>query len=398
MNIRVSRNFNVDKLFYEFLVSIENKISSMILNLNVTEEINYIKVTDKPDTVSYLPSNKMDIVTKSGLDPYSNDFRVYSKIGRIPSKLFLKNEINHYCTDSDIEQFVNLYKSFFDNSNKKLIVVDGEDIRKYYNQKNYLNHGKSGTLWNSCMRYDERQPLLDLYVYNISQCKMLVLLMDDKVRARALLWEASTFDGKNVKVMDRIYTIFDSDIFAFKKWAKENGYISKFHQNSKSTNIFDIDGKEEYINLSIKPDTHLYKKYPFLDTFQFYNKRTGFFYNTECSDFNYKLVQASGSLERGEPSFNDEDDEEIFDFDFPIIEDENENPLMTIEEARQARRQPSIEEVRQARRQPLVGRLNRRSRTEITSDENENPLMTIEEARQARRQPLNDRDLTQYCR
>ena len=41
------------------------------------------------------------------------------------------------------EEFVNLFKSFFDVSNRRLVVVSGEDIRKYYLDKNYSYPDKS---------------------------------------------------------------------------------------------------------------------------------------------------------------------------------------------------------------------------------------------------------------
>ena len=79
------------------------------------------------------------------------------------------------------------------------------------------------------MRQRDRNKFMNLYVLN--NLKMLVLFSDcGKVRSRALLWDnIKEFGSDNTyKFMDRIYSVYDHDVDIFKKWAKENVYLSKW--------------------------------------------------------------------------------------------------------------------------------------------------------------------------
>ena len=320
---RINENLLVDSKFKEFLIAHPfNRVVSVLLGFRTLKEVNYIAVTDKVDTVSYLPYSKVEYVEANGIDPYSNGIgRTYIKVGRLVSKLFPKNLINEYISHSHVEEFVNSYKSFFDESRIKMVVVSGQDIKKYYLDRNYLLPDV-GTLWKSCMRYKDRQPFLELYAVNPDKIKMLVLLINqdgvEKVKGRAILWEdVEDSKGHKLKVMDRIYTVFDSDVYIFKRWARENGYISKYFQNAKSQNVLDINGAETYVNLSISLDNHLLEYYPYLDSFQFYDSKSGKFYNNTSKYYDYTLIQANGNPYPPEPEDSNDDtfEDGFLDFD-----------------------------------------------------------------------------------
>jgi hypothetical protein len=110
--------------------------------------------------------------------------------------------------------------------------------------------------------------------------------------------------------MDRIYSIYDCDVSTFKKWAASNGYITKYYQNAKSQNLFDIDNIPVTMNLRLKLDNHKFKTYPYLDTFQFYDILGGVFYNNQMMSYDCTLIQSDGGL-YPPPDENDDDD---FDF------------------------------------------------------------------------------------
>ena len=315
---QINSNLFVDASFRDFIVSTECRVSAVIRSFETLKDVNYIGVTDKIDTISYLPDSKLEYVYANKIDPYSSGIgRTYLKVGRLVGKLLPKRLIDEYLSSSDIEEFVNIYKSFFDVSNRRLEVVDGEKLRKYYLANNYYRLER-GTLWKSCMRYSDRQRFLDIYVQNPEKVKMLVMLSVqdgvERVRGRALLWEAEDMNGNKIKVMDRIYTIFDSDILVFKKWARESGYITKAYQNAKTQNIYDING-EDTLNLKVTLDRHLLGTYPYLDSFQFYNMDTGTFYNNTRSDYEYTLIQSDGNPYPHEDDHDDHDDGE-YDFDY----------------------------------------------------------------------------------
>jgi hypothetical protein len=314
--IYINKNLIVSSSFRDFLF-IGCKINQMIMIFETLPEVNFLSPTDKIDTVSYLPLKRIEYTMANGLDPFDDKSgRVHIKVGRLIFKLFNKQLLEEYINDSDIEYFVNQYKAFFDRSNKKIIVVEGEDIRKYYLDRNY-DAPDQGTLWKSCMRYRERQEFLDIYVKNPDKVKMLVMLNNregfDRVMGRALLWESvEDFNDNRLKVMDRIYTIFDSDVLIFKKWARDNGYITKAYQNAKTQNIFEVDNHEIVMDLKVTLENHLLGSYPYLDSFQFYDQMKGIFYNSTKRSYDYTLIQSNGSPypldpePEEEPNFDDE--------------------------------------------------------------------------------------------
>lgn len=278
----------------------------------IKEEGNFIKrVDDSIDTLSYLPIKKYSVIQNdNNKDPFGDGVgRQTIKIGRFVKKFLSENAFNEFnIKDSDIEKFVNFYKSYFNYDPTKLKIVRGDEIKKYYLEENYFAPSglKYGSLWNSCMRQKERNKFMNLYALN--DVKMLVLFSDDeKVRARALLWDnVKEFKTDNTyKFMDRIYSVYDHDIDVFKKWAKENEYLSKWEQNAKSELYVDVDNNPERKHLYILLENHNLSWYPYLDTFKFYNVSKGRFSNSQNWNYDYTLIQSSGLVER-EPEYDDE--------------------------------------------------------------------------------------------
>lgn len=95
---------------------------------------------------------------------------------------------------------------------------------------------------------------------------------DGGLMGRALLWD---FDTN--KIMDRIYTIADEEfLFQFKKWATDNGYLYKSEQNWYNTLFFEnLSTEKKELKLDIKLDNFQFRRYPYVDTFKFFNEETG---------------------------------------------------------------------------------------------------------------------------
>lgn len=302
-----------------------DKIDLLLINgdMNVINEIgNYIK-REGDDTVSYLPKSKYDKIINSdgsftGSDPYSNGIgRVTVRIGRFAAKFLRRSAmVSFNISDRDIEKFVNIYKSYFIRTGE-FKIVEGDEILKWYLEDNYhqIDMNQFGPLWNSCMRQKERNKFMSLYAKNDS-IKMLILLDEDqKLLARAILWEnAQDDDGNYYKIMDRIYTIYDHDVILFKEWARKNGYLHKTDQSSRSERYITKYNADEPIslalNLSVKLENHVLSYYPYLDTFKFYNPFDGLFSNSDESKFKYILVQSNGGLVPPPPPEPEEDYEE----------------------------------------------------------------------------------------
>lgn len=272
---------------------------SLILN----DQGNFIKVENK-DTVSFIPKNKLHLAV-DGFD--NKKYRTPVKVGRFITK-FLKKEARllFYIQDSDVEIFVNLFKSYFDRDTTKFKIISGDEIPRWYLEDNYFrpNGCRHGALWNSCMRHSHKNSYMKFYSQNPDKVKMLINVdQDGKLKTRALLWDNVTDKNGNVfKVMDRIYSVYDYEISSFKQWASDNGYIYKLEQSAKSELHFITENGVELLELSIKLDKWVDTKYPYIDTFKYLNYRGGVLSNSQNSNYDFILVQNDGTLEREELS------------------------------------------------------------------------------------------------
>lgn len=171
-----------------------------------------------------------------------------------PAKVLKKILEEYNFSAQDYSFFGEVYNNVYIRKNCQLdsiIIVSGEDIRKYYHADNY--YSQSGYLGDSCMRYSSCQRYLDLYVYNPNQIKLLVYLIDGKVGGRCLIW--------NDEYSDVIYYNYEYIKIAIDKYCKEAGY--------KPTCLLDK-------NVTFTLDRVDFQYYPYVDTFMFLNlnKRT----------------------------------------------------------------------------------------------------------------------------
>jgi len=223
-------------------------------NTKYRSDVSFIDLTDKNDKISFTPLARLKRLYEDWLkegksknsptwgddvdldtwlyfqstDKYSSSmslaFTKYKQelgIGRFVGKIF-REVIKVTLSDTTTEKFVNEFKSMFDfekDGTNRLELFSGEDIRKWYLFKNYSE--VKGQLGNSCMRYDNCQEYLNIYVENPEVCKLLVMWSDPsktKICGRALIW--TLIDGKTV--MDRIYTVSDYQQELFMKYAQDH--------------------------------------------------------------------------------------------------------------------------------------------------------------------------------
>ena len=307
--------------FRNLLTKISNKIDWVKLLLaaedsnQISDIYTLIDITDKNDTISFIQVNRIlraepETVKYPDSDVYflprkitnvkSNEFwnrgRTEMSIGRWVRRVIFdlhKSSIS----DSEIEKFVNQYKSSFDDKDKNNFeIVKGDDIKKWYLSKNY--ESEKGQLGNSCMRYDRCQQYFDIYTKNPEVCSLLIMKSTedtDKIVGRALLWNLK--DGR--KYQDRIYTINDSDKILFSQWADNNGY-----QKYDSSHIV----KE------VQLGNHDYEKYPYMDTFVCYNPSHKLLTSDEDfwpSQGYYKLRETHGECMTDDFVYSDYADEYI---------------------------------------------------------------------------------------
>ena len=274
------------------VVNIARILESIENRNNISDAYTLVDVTDKNDTVSMSAVSRIkrmmdtdtdvkSIVKQYGSSPDSEKFanilyhvhtgkdrniewvdrmwtnqRTEVKVGRYAKRVAALGPAATI-KDSDLEIFVNIYKSSFDYNKglkDKLELVKGEDIRFWYLENNYVRGG--GALNNSCMRHEMCQDFFDIYTENPEVCQLLILKDENnKLLGRALVWTLSNSD----KYMDRVYTSKDSDVNLFKEYAKDKNWLSYSGQS-----------RDMIVNLG----NHSYDKYPYMDTFTYYNTNT----------------------------------------------------------------------------------------------------------------------------
>lgn len=257
---------------------------------NYTKQ-NFFDVTDREDTVSFIPSDKVVIDDSDPSMPYTMKGRNEIKIGKVV-KVF-SDAMSLKLTNADIEKFVNAFKSTKKDTKREFKFIKGEDIAKYYNIKNYFL--KTGTLGFSCMA-DEKDKVFKLYTENEKKVQLLVLVDEnDMIHGRALVWKLEESPCKAKYFMDRVYVNSDSDFYKFKQLAEEKGFLYKKEMTCYiQDNIrFVYKNKEILGEVIVKLEEGDFKRYPFVDTMCFLDKKKKRLSNIPSKDC-YMLHSVSG--------------------------------------------------------------------------------------------------------
>jgi hypothetical protein len=208
---------------------------------------------------------------------------VYTK-SRNPISIgkFINKVLPNRFTEKEREEFVNSFKSTIEKSNEEFILVSGSDIAFWYNKDNYKtdeNHDILGTLGNSCMS-SKNSEIFDLYVRNPDVCQLLILVEDEKLIGRALVWKLDSIKGSNFDYfMDRQYTIKESDVEKFRNYAKSNNWGYKEFNNHYSFKSIIFRGESHKVDMCISLSDKRFLNYPYMDTFRRYDPSTGNLYN-----------------------------------------------------------------------------------------------------------------------
>jgi len=295
------------KKLTDILSQINHRIASSILSLedesgpitliDISDENDKLTITNSLKAIEFLSKqyNKSEITNRdfylnTNMDIW-NMYRNKIKIGKLIKKLFGDEFPDSGKKGTDIESFVNKYKSLygimFNDSDKLFEIVDGKDIIKWYNQENYYSGIDDSPLHNSCMAED-CDNYLKFYAKNSDKVKMLIQYKDDKknkIIGRSLLWHLSK--PKRI-FMDRIYYIMDHQIETFINYATKNGWLYKKEQSHYDSTIIDSKTNKIYDGsvyiTDIKPNRH----YPYLDTLFYYYQDNHILSNDDDIQFEYQ--------------------------------------------------------------------------------------------------------------
>lgn len=284
------------------------------INDLLTDEVRALSMRPNVFELSFTPKGKELKYSSSGV--WSREGRQAGKPARIIQRLLRKKY-----KSIDLEVFNNLLKSEIMHG-YEFKLVSGDDISKYYNQSTYYK--TTGTLGNSCMRYDDCSDYFNIYKDN---AKMLICIKDDLISGRAIVWEVD-----NYVLMDRVYVCDDYLEEQFVLYAKEHKWWMKesntlLNDGECASWIGPVDDYKYPVNLRIY--IQLDKKYnlfPYIDSFRYYDSEGNKlstnpeFGDVRCSDTEggYRQCKKITCASCGESIqvWNDDDEENFYYSEF----------------------------------------------------------------------------------
>jgi hypothetical protein len=301
LKLYVSPKF--ESILHKIMKSADNyakTVATRIINIDKGSDENlfslsYVDISkDKDDEVTFLPAGrayyKMGWTNQEEANrvPPTPDSEFWTINGRQSLRIgkFVNTLFDDF-SDKSIDSFVNAFKAEIAATQiyNRFKLVSGEDIRYWYAGSNYYNDPSSGggQLGGSCMRYDGKitgerdrncQPYFDIYCKNPERCKMLILThQTDKLLGRAIVWGPLRKPTDKI-FMDRIYTVRQSDVELFKKYAMDQGWIYKYNQDAHDFSYME-NGSRIQKSLAVALTPKDFKTYPFMDTLKYYNPTTG---------------------------------------------------------------------------------------------------------------------------
>ena len=219
--------------------------------------------------------------------------RVDARVGRVVNKL-LPNKFSQ----SEVEEFVNIFRAALSGDGQTIEVVKGDDIAKWYAEENYLE--STHTLGASCMKKVSKD-ILEVYTKNPDVFSMVCVFQttpsgDKKLAARAILWQVDTCVqlDKNIRLqanfeankpnllnqfMDRQYAISDIMVEKLRSWAREQGIPYRFENSFIYTESVLIGGSKLDVAMRTQID-FVPKAFPYMDTFRTFVPEEKNFYNS----------------------------------------------------------------------------------------------------------------------
>ena len=292
--VKIFREIGNKNLIAEFLLGVFKGTGN---KLDIDGEIkNVEEVFPHPSKADFLEIH----FTKSNKTKVKSEMKVGKFINALVKEM---NDRHLKPKPQEIEAFVKLFYAEVSGDVDSLYefrVVDGDDILKYYDEKQ--SETLSGGLGGSCMRYSNRNKFMQFYS-DIGHKKVEMLIRinptTDKITGRALVWHLDS--GKHY--LDRIYVADNKDTKLLWDYAKKN-LKCKFSYDFEGLDL------EETVTIpKFKP-----VKMPYIDTF-----RHGFGFEDESMILTSRKEPIEGSLvkydfDRVDGSFKFENVEDIGKF------------------------------------------------------------------------------------
>ena len=236
---------------------------------------------------NYVDIKEVFTIELENTDFYNPKLRYHSSIGKLLKKII--PEIDSLYGQKELANFITLFKSESYKelgTNHEFIFEEATEDRILwgYHAENYYQH--SNTLGSSCMRYNHCQEYLNIYSENPDKISLGMLLKENKVAARALIWRI-----EDDVWFDRIYAIDHDTEIILKNHLEE---LDMF-------NCYD----EDY-SLFVNLENTYFDYYPYMDTFKYLVQGKGLSNNSSVC-YDKELTDAEGNTDSRCESCDDTD-------------------------------------------------------------------------------------------
>jgi hypothetical protein len=248
------------------------------------------------DIPKNLNHNWIDVSDADGMITFTSDRNAETRFDNDPARVYASRrdpfsvgkfargilpELGYRISgDREIEEFVNLYKASKVDNSRRFQMVSGPAIKDYYIQSSYA--GDTGSLAKSCMRYERCQSFFSIYTDNTDKCRLLVYLDENNLLlGRAIVWKlhdyqlfvdpSAPYTERIEFMMDRVYTVTDSDLIKFVEYANSNGWLVKNRMSASNEESLQFKHKGNLLfgRVSVRLDNMDFDEFPYLDTVKF---------------------------------------------------------------------------------------------------------------------------------
>lgn len=293
----------IDDELAQLLSSVLNKVDNAVARdfyhreLHSTN-IDYLAQGDI-DTITFLPTKA---VVEEGATPWTSKYRQSLGVEKLANKCMYGTPIQ-----KELVTWANCLKALLLKNHFEVGLVEGEDLRWSYSRFN-------SSLHFGCMSAELGQIAVQHYINN--GVKLLRLMKNELVHARALLWEGVEvgpvpdykYSDEEVKLLERNKVVKFLDVPYYNQkceshkaflinWAKENG-VKAFSWKTRNPSFILLEDKVIPAVLRFKAPNHKdLIAYPYIDTMSFWSEGVFSNHPPEGQFYCYRVVNGGKRVE-----------------------------------------------------------------------------------------------------
>lgn len=268
--MRIKNYKQFDKICEETKLELEVDLEKLLRSFTIEDRSNYsiaqaiLRLTEEDNTNNEVEKLSTTVEPKKLLVKIGKQENIQA-IGKTVRSIL--QSIDMPFTDVEIERFYNTLhgkmiaaKSQGNDlpKGRRIQIVTGNEIAKYYDTRNTVQVGGSTELQRSCMNISGKRDMTAIYCKNTA-VKLVVILINGKVVARALLWRLWRASNGAEWLLDRVYAHEKADEDTIWEWLQMQDTYRGKTIRKRGTELINHE-------MVVKLEHVLHFSYPYLDT------------------------------------------------------------------------------------------------------------------------------------